>query len=54
VSEKCSRDRQATDDNLLWRMCFAGWINKADKTDRHTHTHTHTEYVVLNAFPQQQ
>jgi len=37
-------------------MCFAGWINKADKTDRqtdrntHTHTHTHTEYVVLNAF----
>ena len=31
--EKCGRAGQATDDNIIWRMRFACWINKA--ADRH-------------------
>jgi len=38
--------RQATDDNIIWRMCIACWITKA--------TDTHSEYVILIAILQQQ
>jgi hypothetical protein len=34
--EKYGRARQATDDNIIWRMRFACFINKA--TDTHAHT----------------
>jgi len=34
--------RQATDDNITWRLHFACLITKA--------TDTHTEYVILAAF----
>jgi hypothetical protein len=44
--EKHGRARQATDDNIIWRMRFAYWITKA--------TDTRSEYVTLTAFPQQQ
>ena len=44
--EKYGRARQATDDNIIWRMRFAWWIvNISD---------THSEYVILIAFPLQQ
>jgi hypothetical protein len=36
--------REVTDDNAIWRMCFACRIKKA--------TNTHSAYVVLIAFPQ--
>jgi hypothetical protein len=36
--EKYGRDRQTTDDNIIWRMRFACWITKA--------TDTHSEYVI--------
>jgi hypothetical protein len=35
--------RQATDDNIIWRMRIACWITEA--------TDTHSEYVILIAFP---
>jgi hypothetical protein len=38
--EKCGGAREATDDNIMWRMRFACWISKATGT--------------LIAFPQQQ
>ena len=38
-------DRQATGDNIIWRMRCACWLHKA--------TDTHTEYVTLIAFPRQ-
>ena len=38
--------RQATDDNIIRRMHFACWINKA--------TGTHSKYVKLIACPRQQ
>jgi hypothetical protein len=44
--EKYGRVRQATDDNIIWRMRFACWITKV--------TDTHSEYVILVAFPRQQ
>jgi hypothetical protein len=44
--EKHSTTRQATDDNVIWRMRFACWITKA--------TDIHSEYVILIAFPRQQ
>jgi hypothetical protein len=44
--EKCGIAKQAIDDNIIWRMRIACWINKA--------TDTHAEYVILIAFPQQQ
>jgi hypothetical protein len=43
--EKYGRARQATDDNIIQRMCFACWITKATNTD--------SEYVILIAFPLQ-
>jgi hypothetical protein len=45
-AEKCGRAGQATDGNIIGRMCFACWITKA--------TDTHSEYVILIAFPRQQ
>ena len=36
---KYGRSGQATDDNIIRRMCCACWITTA--TDTHTHTHTH-------------
>jgi len=44
--EKYGRARQATDDDIIWRMRIACWIPKA--TDKHS------EYVILIALPQQQ
>ena len=44
--EKYLRTRQATDVNIVRRMCFAWWISKA--------TDTHSEYVIIIAFPRQQ
>jgi hypothetical protein len=46
IVEKYGRSRQATDDNIIRRMRFACWINKA--------IDTHSEYVIFIAFPQQQ
>jgi len=43
--KKFGRNRQATDDNIIWRMCFACWMTKARDT--------HSEYVILIAFPRQ-
>ena len=40
---KYGRDRQATDDNIMQRICFACCIIMA--------TDTHSEYVILTAFP---
>jgi hypothetical protein len=37
-----ARARQATDDNIIWRIRFACWISKA--TDRHS------EFEILIAF----
>jgi len=39
-------DRQATDDNIIWRMGFACWIIKD--------TVTHSEYLIIIAFQRQQ
>jgi len=44
--EKYGRARQAIDDHIIQRMCFACWIPKA--------TNTPPEYVILTAFPLQQ
>jgi hypothetical protein len=44
--EKYCTAGQATDDNIIWRMCIACWVPKA--------TDTHSEYVILIAFPRQQ
>jgi hypothetical protein len=44
--EKYDMARQATYDNMIWRMCFACWITKA--------TNTHSECVILIAFPPHQ
>ena len=46
--EKYDRARQATDDDIMWRMRFACW------TTKDTHTHTHSEYVILIALRRQQ
>jgi hypothetical protein len=43
--ENYCRAGQATDDNIIRRMRFAFWIDKA--------TETHSEYVILITFPQQ-
>ena len=45
VWKKYSRARQATVDNIMWRMRFACCVAKA--------TDTHSEYVILIAFPPQ-
>jgi hypothetical protein len=44
--EKYGTARQATDDNIIRRMCVACWITKA--------TYTHSEYIIVIAFPRQQ
>jgi hypothetical protein len=44
--EKYGTARQATDDNIIQRMRFACWINKA--------TDTHSERVIIISFPLQQ
>jgi hypothetical protein len=44
--KKYGRVRQATDDNIMWRMRFACWIAKA--------TDTHSEYIILTNFRRQQ
>jgi hypothetical protein len=44
--EKYDAARQATDDNIIWRMHIARWVAKA--------ADTHSEYVILIAFPQQE
>jgi hypothetical protein len=43
---KCGRARQATADNIIWRMRVRCLITKA--------TDTHSEYVILITFPGQQ
>jgi hypothetical protein len=43
---KYGRARQATDDSIIRRMCFACWVFTA--------TDTCSEYVILFYFPQQQ
>jgi hypothetical protein len=43
--EKYGTARQATDDNIIWRMHFACWITKATDTHRMCNTY---------CFPQQQ
>ena len=44
--KKYGRVAQATDDSIIWFMCFACWITNA--------TDTHSEYVIVIAFTQQQ
>jgi hypothetical protein len=44
--EKYGTARQATDDNIIWRMRIACWITKA--------TDTSSESVIFIAFPRQQ
>jgi hypothetical protein len=44
--EKYGTARQVTDDNIIRRIRFAFWMNKA--------TDTHSEYVIIIAFPRQQ
>jgi hypothetical protein len=44
--KRYGRGRQATDDNITWHMHFIWQVTKD--------TDTHSEYVILNAFPQQQ
>jgi hypothetical protein len=44
--ENCCRPGQATDDNIIWSIRFARWMNKATKT--------HSEYVIFIAVPLQQ
>jgi hypothetical protein len=39
------RVKQTTDDNVIWRMCFACWIRRA--------THTHSENATFIDFPRQ-
>ena len=45
--EKYGRARQATDDNVIWRIRIVCWVTKAT-------TGTHSEYVKPIAFPLQQ
>ena len=41
--EKCGRAPLVTDENIIWRMCFARWITKA--------TDAYSEDVIPIAFP---
>ena len=45
-ARKYGTARQATDDNIIWRMCIACWKNKA--------TNTELEYAILITLPWQQ
>ena len=40
--EKYCKARQATDDNIIWRMCIASCISKA--------ADIHSEYVIIISF----
>jgi hypothetical protein len=42
---KYGRAGQATDEDVIWRMCIAYWITGA--------TDTHAECVLFTAFPRQ-
>ena len=44
--EKCGRERQVKDGNIIQRLRFAFWI---DKSYGRIHTHTHSEYVTVIA-----
>jgi hypothetical protein len=44
--KKYGRAVQATDGNIIWRMCIACWVNKA--------TNTQFEIELLIVFPLQQ
>jgi hypothetical protein len=44
--QKYGTTGQATDDNIIWRMRIAFWVNKIAET--------HSEYVIIIAFPRQQ
>ena len=44
--EKYDTARQLRDDNIIWRMRIACWINKA--------TNTPSDYVTFIVFPLQQ
>jgi hypothetical protein len=43
--KNCGTVRQATDDNIILRICIACWLTKA--------ADTHSEYVIFIAFPRQ-
>jgi hypothetical protein len=45
--EKCGTARQATGDNIIWRIRIACWVTKA------ADTHTHSEYVKNIVFSPQ-
>ena len=40
--KKYGKTRETTDDNIIRRIRFACWINKA--------THTHSKYVIIIGF----
>jgi hypothetical protein len=44
--EKYGTARQASEENIIWRMRFVFWVTKA--------ADTHSEYVIRIAFPRQQ
>jgi hypothetical protein len=44
--KKYGSANQATDNNIIWRMHLACWVNKA--------TDTHSEYIILIDFSRQQ
>ena len=43
--EKYKTAGHVTEGNIIWRMRFSCWVNKATKT--------HSEYVILTVFPWQ-
>jgi hypothetical protein len=42
--KKCGTAGQEKDDNVIWRMRFAGWISKAARTRAHTRGLSNTYY----------
>jgi hypothetical protein len=52
--EKCGTAGQVTDDNVILRMRFAGWMSKAAHTHTHTHMRARVFYVIIITLPQQQ
>jgi hypothetical protein len=43
--DKYGTARQATEENIIWRMRFACWITKACSS--------HSQYVIITTFPRQ-
>ena len=41
--ERYGKDREATDDSIIWRMRFAWWMTKV--------TNAHSELIILIAVP---